>query len=220
MKSYPLAFCNLRQVPLADIGPLYSITSSARASKLRWHVETECLGGLEIDHKLELGRLLNRHLAWLDALEDLPDIMEAYLAKDTPAGACNSSGHPQRRTPNSDTLPVAYGEQPAPKFHHDGRRTMERRRQRARRPRAGQASQMPPPTLNWCELRRQQFHARAPVLPQVFRPSPLRTAMRWKGPKGSRPSLLAEPSGSGVRAASPQAPWSEGSILSHCRPVD
>src|SRR5258708_39448608 len=52
----------------------------------RRHLEAEGLGGLEIDHKLKLDRLLNWQIARLDALEDLPDIMEAYLAKDTPAG--------------------------------------------------------------------------------------------------------------------------------------
>ena len=31
----------------------------------RWHGKTECLGGLEIDHQLELGWLLDRHVARL-----------------------------------------------------------------------------------------------------------------------------------------------------------
>ena len=40
-----------------ELPPLHSITSSARASSGRRHVKAECLGGLEIDRQLELGRL-------------------------------------------------------------------------------------------------------------------------------------------------------------------
>ena len=38
------------------------------------HVEAERLGGLEIDHKLELDRSLDGKLTWLLALEDAIDI--------------------------------------------------------------------------------------------------------------------------------------------------
>ena len=48
----------------------HSITSSARASRRRRHVEAERLGGLEIDHQLELDRGLDGKLARLRALED------------------------------------------------------------------------------------------------------------------------------------------------------
>ena len=49
---------------------LYSITSSARCWSMQRHVEAERLGGLEIDHQLELDRGLDGKLARLRALED------------------------------------------------------------------------------------------------------------------------------------------------------
>ena len=65
-------------VPIADYAPqqsaLYSITSSARASKRRRHGEAERLGGLEIDHQLVLGRSLDRQIGRLLALEDAIDV--------------------------------------------------------------------------------------------------------------------------------------------------
>jgi len=39
----------------------------------RQYREAKRLGGLEVDHKLELRRLLDRKLAGLGALEDLVD---------------------------------------------------------------------------------------------------------------------------------------------------
>ena len=38
------------------------------------HVEAECPGGFQIDHQLEFGRLLNRHIRRLSTLEYLVDI--------------------------------------------------------------------------------------------------------------------------------------------------
>ena len=35
------------------------------------HVDTERLGGLEVDHQLEPGRLLHRQIGWLGALQYL-----------------------------------------------------------------------------------------------------------------------------------------------------
>ena len=35
--------------------------------ELPWHLQVECLRGLEVDHKLELGRPLNGKLAWVMA---------------------------------------------------------------------------------------------------------------------------------------------------------
>ena len=40
------------------------------AEQLRWHVDTECLGSLEIYHQLELDRGLDGKLARFRALED------------------------------------------------------------------------------------------------------------------------------------------------------
>ena len=34
------------------------------------NIQAERLGALEVDHKLELGRLLNRQVGWLSAFED------------------------------------------------------------------------------------------------------------------------------------------------------
>ena len=65
-----------------ELAPLHSITSSARASSVRRHVEAERLGGLEIDDQLELGRLLHRQVGWLLALEDAIDIGRPH------AGSC------------------------------------------------------------------------------------------------------------------------------------
>ena len=54
--------------------PLHSITSSARASSGRRHVEAERLGGLEVDHRFVLGRRLHRQIGRLLALEDAVDV--------------------------------------------------------------------------------------------------------------------------------------------------
>ena len=57
---------------------LYSITSSASASKVGGNREAERLGGLEVDDELELGRRLHRKIGWLLALENTAGI-EASL---------------------------------------------------------------------------------------------------------------------------------------------
>ena len=50
------------------------MTSSARA-RIDWRDrEAERLGGLEIDDQLEFGRLLDRQIGGLGALEDLPGV--------------------------------------------------------------------------------------------------------------------------------------------------
>ena len=53
----------------------HSITSSARASSARRHVEAERLGDREIDDQLEFGRLLDRQVARLRAAQNLVDIV-------------------------------------------------------------------------------------------------------------------------------------------------
>ena len=55
-------------------------------------IEAERLGGLEIDDKLEFGRLLDRQVGGLGALENPPDIIAAYLAKAPPSRRRSSSG--------------------------------------------------------------------------------------------------------------------------------
>src|SRR5215813_6659988 len=49
------------------------------------HVNAERSSGLEINHQLKLDRLLDRQVVRFGTLENLPDIMEAHLAKEAPA---------------------------------------------------------------------------------------------------------------------------------------
>jgi hypothetical protein len=42
--------------------------------EMRWHVEAQRLGGLEVDDKLILRWRLHRHIGWLLALEDAIDV--------------------------------------------------------------------------------------------------------------------------------------------------
>src|ERR1700687_5499270 len=51
-----------------------------------WNVEAERLGGLEVDDEFELGRLLDRQVGGLFALENPPNI-DAGLAPGVLAGA-------------------------------------------------------------------------------------------------------------------------------------
>src|SRR5438067_10863554 len=51
-----------------------SFDNLVRAGEQRWrHGEAERVGGLQIDHQLELGRLLNRQIGRPGAFEDLVD---------------------------------------------------------------------------------------------------------------------------------------------------
>ncbi len=59
---------------IAELAPLHSITSSARASSVGGTVEAERLGGLEVDDQLVLGRRLHRQVGRLLALEDAVDV--------------------------------------------------------------------------------------------------------------------------------------------------
>ena len=57
-----------------ELAPLHSITSSARGEQRRRHGEAEHPGGLGVDDQLELGRLHDRQVRGLGALEDAAGI--------------------------------------------------------------------------------------------------------------------------------------------------
>ena len=61
------------ETPIADT--LGALNDLVRAGKeRRRHVEAECLRGLEVDDKLEFGRLLDWQIGRLGALQDLVDV--------------------------------------------------------------------------------------------------------------------------------------------------
>jgi len=43
--------------------------------ELRWHINAECRGGLEVDHQIEPLRALYWQLAWLGTVQDFPDVI-------------------------------------------------------------------------------------------------------------------------------------------------
>jgi hypothetical protein len=43
--------------------------------ELRWHINAEFRGGLEVDHQIEPLRALYRQLAWLGTVQDFPDVI-------------------------------------------------------------------------------------------------------------------------------------------------
>ena len=66
----------------------YSITSSARASSDRRHVEAERLGGLEVDHQFVLGWCLHWQVVGLLTLQDVvhvpgraPELVEVVVRR-------------------------------------------------------------------------------------------------------------------------------------------
>lgn len=44
-----------------------------KCQHLVWNCQSECLGGLEVEHELEFGGLHDRKIGWLLALEDAID---------------------------------------------------------------------------------------------------------------------------------------------------
>ena len=70
---------NPNRTALMNSRLLHSITSSARASRVGWHIEAEIRGGLEVDHQLELGRLHDRQVRRLCSSEDTTYI-DAHLS--------------------------------------------------------------------------------------------------------------------------------------------
>ena len=80
----------------------YSITSSARASSDRRHVEAERLRGLEVDDGVELGRRLHRQVGRLLALEDAIDVRcrsPELVAQIGPIGD-QAAGRDEQAIPN------------------------------------------------------------------------------------------------------------------------
>ena len=81
--------------------------------ELHWHVEAERLGGLHVDHQLELDRRLDRKLAWLGALEDAVGIDRCAAEIIGEVSCRRSAGHQAqrrnglRRWPESDSEPQA-----------------------------------------------------------------------------------------------------------------
>ena len=76
--------------------PSHSITSSARASNDCGIVKAERLGGLQVDHQLEFGRLLDRQVGGLGALAESCHIRRAASNKlrgKIGAVSCQSTGH-------------------------------------------------------------------------------------------------------------------------------
>jgi hypothetical protein len=58
----------------------------------RWQLKAECLGGLEVDDHLELGRLLNWKIGRLGTPENLVDVVSCvpkHINKICPIGSLN-----------------------------------------------------------------------------------------------------------------------------------
>jgi hypothetical protein len=53
----------------------------------RWHSEAKCLGGLEIDDKLEISRLLDRQISWPCAFEDPSNVNTGLAIQGREAGS-------------------------------------------------------------------------------------------------------------------------------------
>ena len=67
------ALGDVRFVPIADMAPLFDHLVGTGQQR-GWHGEAECLGGLEIDHELVLGRRLHRQVCWLLAFQNAVDV--------------------------------------------------------------------------------------------------------------------------------------------------
>src|SRR6266849_6619059 len=61
--------------------------------------EAEGLGGLQVDHQLVVGRLLDREIAWLRSLEDLVDVERESTVILAPVGAIGHEAAALRKRP-------------------------------------------------------------------------------------------------------------------------
>src|SRR5262245_53382694 len=95
------------EVSFLNLPSHHSITSSARASSVRWHLEAERLGSLEVDDQLDFGGLLDRQVGGFLALENAARV-EATQAKHIgvvvsvahePAGGSEFGKLVERRNP-------------------------------------------------------------------------------------------------------------------------
>jgi hypothetical protein len=77
----------------------HSITSSATVKQQLRHVDAEGLGSLEIDDQLELGRLLDRKVAWFLTFEDSRDVNACLVL------GVRKAGRIADQAPGDDELP-------------------------------------------------------------------------------------------------------------------
>ena len=71
-------YLNVRFVPKADIGTLFDHLAGFDEQRRR-HRQSERLGGLQIDHEIEFGRLHDRQVGGFFAFEDATDIGSGVL---------------------------------------------------------------------------------------------------------------------------------------------
>src|SRR6516162_6642336 len=77
-----------------------------------WHFQAECLSGPEVDHEVELGRLLDRKVPWLLAFENAANIDAGLTEHVTRAGRVGnqsaSSDVFEPRIDRGDAMPCRH----------------------------------------------------------------------------------------------------------------